>query len=84
MHARMHEFSTRRGLLRLPPIISPTFSSVQKIFVSAIVVPRVTRDLTVSPISFNSKWSHLSDTELADPVFGLPGRVELVLGINIF
>ena len=65
-------------------IISPTHSAVEKINVSAIVVPRVTRDLPVSPISLNSNWSHLSDIELADPAFGLPGRVDLLLGIDIF
>ena len=63
--------------------ISPIHSPNQRINVSAIVVPRVTRDLPVSPISFNSKWSHLSDIQ-ADPTFGLPGRVDILLGVDVF
>ena len=64
--------------------ISPIHSPNQRINVSAIVVPRVTRDLPVSPISFNTKWSYLSAIQLADPTFGLPGRVDILLGVDIF
>ena len=63
--------------------ISPIHSPNQRINVSAIVVPRVTRDLPVSPISFNTKWSHLSAIQLADPTFGLPGRVDILLGVDV-
>lgn len=63
---------------------SPIHSPNQRINVSAVVVPRVTHDLPVSPISFNTKWSHLSDIQLADPTFGLPGRVDILLGIDVF
>ena len=64
--------------------ISPVHSPDQKINVSAIVVPRVTCDLPVSPISFNSEWDHLSNIRLSDPTFGSPGRVDILLGIDIF
>ena len=61
--------------------ISPIHSPNQRINVSAIVVPRLTPDL---PISFNTKWSHLSAIQLADPTFGLPGRVDIPLGVDVF
>ena len=44
----------------------------------------VTCDLPVSPVPFDSSWSHISDLPLADPAFGLPGRIDLLLGVTIF
>ena len=49
-----------------------------------IVVPKVTCDLPFSPIPFKAEWSHLSDLELADPGFGRPGRIDILLGIDVF
>ena len=51
---------------------------------TTIVVPKVTSDLPFSPIPFNPIWNHLSDLELADPGFGQPGRIDLLLGIDVF
>ena len=56
----------------------------KEIPVSAIVVPKVTCDLPLSPVSFNPCWEHLSGLQLADPEFGKPGRVDLLLGIDVF
>ena len=63
-------------------ILSPQTGN--KFNLTAIVVPRVTCDLPVHPISFCSNWNHLNDLPLADPDFGLPGKVDLLLGIDIF
>ena len=52
--------------------------------VSAIVVPSVTCELPVSPISFDPSWNHVSGLTLADPKFGIPGRIDLLLGADIF
>ena len=35
-------------------------------------------------ITFDSSWDHLSDLELADPEFGTPGRIDMLLGVNVF
>ena len=51
---------------------------------SAIVVPRVTCDLLVAPVVLKSSWKHLSDIPLADPDFGRPARIDLLLGVDIF
>lgn len=48
---------------------------------TAIVLPKVTCDLSVVPVPFHSLQTHLS---LADSSFGLPGRINLLLGIDIF
>lgn len=49
-----------------------------------IVVPRVTCDLPLKPVTFDLSWKHLSDVQLADPDYGLPGRVDLLLGVEVF
>ena len=41
-------------------------------------------DLPTNPISFDSKWEHLSKLTLADPNFGQPGRIDLLLGVDVF
>ena len=56
--------------------ISPLQSHTEKSEVSAIVVPRVTCDLPVNPITPRLSWTHLSDIPLADPDFGSPGRID--------
>ena len=53
--------------------VSPIQSPNDKIAVTAAVVPKVTCELPHYYIPFDSKWSHLSDLELADPEFGTPG-----------
>ncbi len=30
------------------------------------------------------EWSHLHDIDLADPGFGCPGKIDMLLGIDIF
>ena len=64
--------------------VSPVTSSQPRTDVTAVVVPKVTCDLPFSPIPFKSDWSHLSDLELADPGFGHPGRIDVLLGIDVF
>lgn len=52
--------------------------------VAAVVVPRVTCDLPLHPIPFNSTWEHLNDLPLADPEFGRSGRIDILLGVDVF
>ena len=56
----------------------------RKLDVTAVVVSRVTCDLPLHPIPFNSTWNHLSNLNLADPGFGQPGRIDLLLGVEVF
>ena len=64
--------------------VSPVNSPADKAQVSAIVVPRVTCDLPVKPVTPQLSWKHLSDIPLADPDFGRPGRIDLLLGVDLF
>ena len=52
--------------------------------VEAVVLPKVTTDLRSCPVPFNRKWKHLSNIRLADPDFGSPGSVGLLLGLDVF
>ena len=62
----------------------PVHNTAKSLSVSAIVVPRVTCDLPVQPIHFDSQWTHLKDLKLADPDFGRPGRIDILLGIDVY
>ena len=64
--------------------ISPINSSASSIEVNALVIPRVTCDLPTSPVPFNVKWQHLDRLLLADPEFGVPGRIDVLLGVDVF
>ena len=52
-----------------------------KLFPKGPPVEDVTCDLPLHPVPFNTKWSHLSGIALADPDFGSPGRIDLLLGL---
>ena len=52
--------------------------------ITAVVVPKVTCDIPRYHIPFDSSWDHLSDLELADPEFGTPGQIDMLLGDNMF
>ena len=64
--------------------ISSTRLPSKKIEVTAVVAPRVTCDLPLHPIPFDPTWNHLSDIPLADPDFGRPGRIDILLGVDVF
>ena len=64
--------------------ISPVGSSKRIMNITAVVVPKVTCDLPLTPVPFQLDWKHLSDLPLADPGFGQPGRIDLLLGVDVF
>ena len=35
------------------------------------------------PLPFDLSWNHISDVPLADPRFGQPGRIDILLGVDI-
>ena len=79
------------GISHKPPLQSVVqfqISSIQpggrNIDIIAIVVPRVTCDLPMSPITFQTDWTHLTDLPLADPGFTQPGRIDILLGADIY
>ena len=52
--------------------------------VTAVIVPRVTCDLPLHPVPFDPTWNHLADIPLAGPEFGRPGRIDILLGVDVF
>ena len=71
----------------LQAITNVTISSPQttiKFNVNAIIVPRVTCDLPIQPVTPKSIWSHIDNLSLADPDFGRPGKIDLLLGVDVF
>lgn len=64
--------------------VSSVHHPTKKFDVTAVVVPHVTSDLPLQPVPIDLKWDHLSDLQLADPHFGQPGRIDLLLGVEIF
>ena len=79
------------GLIHKSPLqsvatftVSPTRNLSKKFTVTAVVVPRVTCDLPQHPISFDPSWKHLHQLPMADPHFGVPSRIDILLGVDVF
>ena len=51
---------------------------------NAVIVPRVTCDLPTHPVPLNREWKHIKGLRLADPDFGKPGKMDLLLGVETF
>ena len=52
--------------------------------VESIVLPQVTLNLPVNPDPKDRNWTHLKGIELSDPGFDTLGRIDLLLGADIF
>ena len=48
----------------------------------AFVLPKVTTDMPANPVGSIEKWKHLKGLDLADPEFGTPGCVDVLLGAD--
>lgn len=64
--------------------VSHIQSPNKRVNVTAVVVPKVMCDIPHCHIPFDSFGDHLSDLELADPEFGTLGRIDVLLGVNMF
>ena len=63
--------------------VSSLYLPRMKFAITAIVL-RVTCDLPLQPVHNSSKWNHISDLSIADPEFGMLGRIDLLLGADIY
>ena len=54
-----------------------------KVHVEAVVLLKITTELSVLPGSFNEDWKNLKGLPLADPDYGIPGYINVLLGIDI-
>jgi hypothetical protein len=64
--------------------VAPVGLSTKVLSVNAAIVPQVTCELPPHPIHFKTEWDHLTNLQLADPEFGSPGRIDLLLGVDVF
>ena len=64
--------------------LHPVSGKKEAIDVTALVVPRVTRDLPTIGVPFDGRWRHLHGLRLADPDFSIPARIDVLLGIEVF
>ena len=45
---------------------------------------QITTKLPIMPGPFDLNWKHLTRLRLADPEFGTPGHVDILLGLDVF
>ena len=77
--------STKSSQSFVSPLqVSSLYSPEVKYKITATVVPRVTCDLPLQLAHNHSNWSHLSMLPLADPDFALPGRIDLLMGADLY
>ena len=50
----------------------------------AFVLPKATMDKPASPVGSIEKWKHLNGLDLADPEFGTPACIDVLLEANPF
>ena len=50
----------------------------------AFVLSRITTDMPSSQVGSIGKWKHLAGLDLSDPDFGMPARVDVLLGADYY
>ena len=74
--------SSSRGLVKFG--VTSLNTGGKTISIEAVVLPKITNVLPSSYVQFDPKWKHLSRISLADPDFGTPGNIDLLLGADVF
>ncbi|CAB0044172.1 unnamed protein product [Trichogramma brassicae] len=74
--------SSRAGTELCLQVLSPKKSEF-KLQTSALILSELTDFLPSKRVNFES-WPHIQGLELADPRFGVPARVDFVLGGDVF
>ena len=64
--------------------VTSAWSTGRVIPVEAVILGKVTCDLPLHPVTMESNWCHLSGIRLADPDFRSPGRIDVLLGVDVF
>ena len=63
--------------------VSTTKYQSQAFTVTAVIVPHITCDLPQSSLSHNPSWQHLHGLQMADQHFAKPGRINILLGVDV-
>ena len=64
-------------------LVSSTHSSGVRYSVNAFIVPQITGNQPVCTIPVQN-WTHLEGLALADPEYNRPGRIDILLGVEVF
>ena len=64
--------------------LSPMHTDQPQVLVQALVVPTVTVDLPTRELPQVTALPHLSGLQLADPTFHSPGRIDILLGADVY
>ena len=56
-----------------------TFSGIE-----GIVLPEITAPIPAHPVTHDPRWKHIEGLRLADPQFGVPGPIDVLLGADVF
>ena len=52
--------------------------------IAVIVLPQITREMPAHRVQVYPSWSYLKEINLADPTFCEPGKIDEVLGIEVY
>ena len=48
------------------------------------MLPKIITELPVLPVSVDKDCKHLKGLRLADPDYGTPGYIDILLGVDVF
>ena len=63
--------------------LSSMFSPDDKIPVTALTIQKITSELLLHPVIHHQHWKHIRGLQLVDPQFNQPGRIDILLGIDV-
>ena len=64
--------------------VKPVHSGRKTHKIEAFVLRKITSNIPSCSVAFNKDWKYLSNLTLADPEFGVPGSVDILLGADVF
>ena len=84
LYLRSHGNQRRFSLSHGKSSHSPLRASQPRLSLEAVIVPKVTCDLPLEGAKHLKDLPHLKDLDLADPVFYMPGKIDIMLGCNVY
>ena len=64
--------------------VKPVHSGRKMHNIEALVLHKIMSNIPSCSVAFNKDWKHLSNLTSADPKFGVPGSVDILLGADMF
>jgi len=64
--------------------VLPVVCEGKTLDVTTLALDQVTLDLPTDHVTLNATWMHLQDFPLANPTYKTPGRIDVILGAELF